>query len=111
VRELFEARLGRLRCAACGGRGLSIESRGGEDDGDWGDVRCCEACGEPIAEARLQVFPDASLCVDCQQKEERREPVGGEREFCDRCGTVLEVRQSASRGLTRYVLYCPACRR
>ena len=32
----------------------------------------CEDCGTAIGKARLQVFPRASLCMICKQKEERR---------------------------------------
>lgn len=32
----------------------------------------CEECGAPIGKARLQVFPRATLCMLCKQKEERR---------------------------------------
>ena len=32
----------------------------------------CEECGNPIGKARLQVFPRATLCMVCKQKEERR---------------------------------------
>jgi len=32
----------------------------------------CEVCGSPIGKARLQVFPRATLCMICKQKEERR---------------------------------------
>ena len=32
----------------------------------------CEECGSPIGKARLQVFPRATLCMICKQKEERR---------------------------------------
>ncbi len=32
----------------------------------------CESCGEPIGKARLQVFPRATMCVTCKQREERR---------------------------------------
>ena len=32
----------------------------------------CEICGNPIGKARLQVFPRATLCMLCKQKEERR---------------------------------------
>ena len=32
----------------------------------------CEECGNPIGKARLQVFPRATLCMTCKQKEERR---------------------------------------
>jgi RNA polymerase-binding transcription factor DksA len=32
----------------------------------------CEECGAAIGKARLQVFPRATLCMHCKQKEERR---------------------------------------
>jgi RNA polymerase-binding transcription factor DksA len=32
----------------------------------------CEECGSPIGKASLQVFPRATLCMLCKQKEERR---------------------------------------
>ena len=32
----------------------------------------CEDCGHSIGKARLQVFPRATLCMLCKQKEERR---------------------------------------
>ena len=34
--------------------------------------RYFEECGSPIGKARLQVFPRATLCMICKQKEERR---------------------------------------
>ncbi|RMB59701.1 TraR/DksA family transcriptional regulator [Tessaracoccus antarcticus] len=39
------------------------------DDGNYG---LCEVCGNPIGKGRLQVFPRATLCVTCKQREERR---------------------------------------
>ena len=30
-----------------------------------GTYGICEKCGEPIAEARLEIIPYASLCVNC----------------------------------------------
>ncbi|WP_404819351.1 TraR/DksA family transcriptional regulator [Streptomyces marincola] len=37
-----------------------------------GTYGLCENCGQPIGKARMQVFPRATLCVDCKQKQERR---------------------------------------
>jgi len=37
-----------------------------------GTYGVCEGCGKPIAKARLQAFPSATLCVECKQREERR---------------------------------------
>lgn len=39
---------------------------------DKGEYGLCEACGEPIGKGRLQVFPRATMCVACKQREERR---------------------------------------
>ena len=37
-----------------------------------GTYGTCESCGEAIGKARLQAFPRATLCVSCEQREERR---------------------------------------
>ncbi|MDO4784340.1 MAG: TraR/DksA C4-type zinc finger protein [Propionibacteriaceae bacterium] len=39
------------------------------DEGQYG---LCEVCEQPIGKARLQVFPRATLCMTCKQREERR---------------------------------------
>lgn len=39
---------------------------------DSGTYGRCESCGQPIAKARLQAFPSATLCVTCKQRQERR---------------------------------------
>ena len=39
------------------------------DNGEYG---LCEVCGQPIGKGRLQVFPRATLCLACKQREERR---------------------------------------
>ncbi len=38
------------------------------DEGTYGN---CENCGEPILPARLQAMPQATLCINCQEKLER----------------------------------------
>ena len=30
--------------------------------------RQCSVCGQPIAEARLEVLPDTTMCVECARK-------------------------------------------
>ena len=37
-----------------------------------GHYGVCETCGQPIGKDRLQVFPRATMCVTCKQREERR---------------------------------------
>ncbi len=39
---------------------------------DLGTYGSCDNCGQPIGKGRLQVFPRATLCVSCKQREERR---------------------------------------
>ena len=39
---------------------------------DAGTYGICESCGQPIGKARLQAFPQATLCVTCKQRQERR---------------------------------------
>ncbi|MDQ6935714.1 MAG: TraR/DksA C4-type zinc finger protein [Actinomycetota bacterium] len=37
-----------------------------------GTYGVCENCGRPIGKQRLMVFPRATLCLSCKQREERR---------------------------------------
>ena len=39
---------------------------------DAGTYGVCESCGQPIGKARLRAFPQATLCVTCKQRQERR---------------------------------------
>lgn len=39
------------------------------EEGSYG--RCAE-CGEPIGKGRLQVYPRATLCMTCKQRQEKR---------------------------------------
>lgn len=39
---------------------------------DKGEYGSCESCGQPIGKDRLMVFPRATLCLSCKQREERR---------------------------------------
>ncbi len=41
------------------------------DEGTYGD---CDACGKPIARARLQAMPDSVMCLDCAAAERSRRP-------------------------------------
>ncbi len=38
---------------------------------DKGQYGICERCGEVIEEARLEVKPDATLCLNCQREVEK----------------------------------------
>ena len=41
------------------------------DEGSYGT---CDACGEPIAPARLQAAPDVALCLSCARAQPRAAP-------------------------------------
>jgi RNA polymerase-binding protein DksA len=40
---------------------------------DTGDYGICVACGSPIKEGRLKVYPYADECIDCAEFDEYRE--------------------------------------
>lgn len=39
------------------------------EEGTYGT---CEVCGQPIAKERLDAMPEATVCLSCKQREERR---------------------------------------
>ncbi len=39
---------------------------------EQGTYGICEVCGQPINPERLEIFPQATLCVSCKTKQERR---------------------------------------
>lgn len=53
-------------------RGLLEQSRLALRLFDSGEYGWCESCRLPIGKARLQVFPRATMCVACKQREEKR---------------------------------------
>jgi DnaK suppressor protein len=44
-----------------------------------GGYGICEACGQPIDPERLEIFPQATLCVPCKSKRERNGHSNGYR--------------------------------
>lgn len=108
--ELLRSAAPRLKCPKCGRQGLAAETN--QDDADdeaWDMARKCAACRQPIPPERLKVFPNAELCVQCQAASDRGE-LAGPAEYCPHCGSVMTIRQDR-RGVTRYVMACPQCRR
>jgi hypothetical protein len=112
MRELLPVAAAKVSCPACGGRGIHVGQAEGDDDADWPAGRRCQSCGQVIPAERLEVFPEAELCVNCQGRVEDRLPQRTD-EFCERCGWPLVVRPSRGRGISRQVLACsnPDCRR
>lgn len=113
VRELLMTHAGRLTCDQCHSSGLVCnESPATDDEGDWQQAIVCELCRQPISPARVEVFPKARRCVGCQHLADRGEEPE-ELEFCEKCGSLVELRVSRAGGLTRYKRFCtgsPACR-
>jgi len=108
--ELFRASVGGLSCDECGHVGLMAVAASDDAEGDWQQARTCEACSAPIPAERLELFPDSTLCVVCQGKEDRGESLDAP-EYCPRCGSILSTRTTRGRGVTRWEVYCPACGR
>ncbi|REK19294.1 MAG: hypothetical protein DWQ37_01495 [Planctomycetota bacterium] len=107
--ELFRAAAGKFACPECRREGLNVGEAEENDDEAWGMARKCSECGQPIARERLEVFPDTTVCVACQGKLDRGESTDAP-EYCSRCGNVMTLKQSG-RGVTRYAMVCPSCRR
>jgi hypothetical protein len=110
IAELFRSSAGRFACPSCQLQGLVVSASEPLDDEEWGEGRKCESCGGCISPERLEAFPDARLCVACQGREDRGEPIGP-AEYCPRCGSIMVLKQSRGSGTTRYVMTCPGCRR
>jgi predicted RNA-binding Zn-ribbon protein involved in translation (DUF1610 family) len=108
LRELLPAAAPRLACPECGSQGLAV--RDDDELGDWPAARRCQSCGRAIPPERLEVFPDAELCVACQRGEDQGvAPATGD--YCPRCGSPMMVRPSRGRGIARQELACsdPSC--
>ena len=104
VLELFGASLDQIGCPDCGQAGLRMIQV--SVDPDWGDVRACSSCRKPIPVERLEIFPDAERCAQCQDNPSK---TLNEDDFCPRCGDVLRLVSSSTRGVTRYQSACSAC--
>lgn len=95
-------------CPSCQKVGLTFRIVQ-DDPGTWGDARVCEACNQVIPPERVELFPNSTLCARCQRAvESGKSPVD---EYCERCGSVLQLKATKSAGISRYTMYCPACRR
>ena len=71
VQELFAAQATEMVCSQCLAPAVDVVLLSDLDDQDWGQARICTRCGSPIPLERLEVFPDAVLCTDCQQAADR----------------------------------------
>jgi len=108
VAELFQTSIERIPCLGCGASGLLPAWPGERDDGEWPQARACEVCKKPIGAERLEVFPTATRCAACQNREARGE--AEEVDYCPKCGSIREMRPAPSRSGS-YRMFCPSCRR
>jgi predicted RNA-binding Zn-ribbon protein involved in translation (DUF1610 family) len=108
VSELFRVSADKFVCPQCGRTGLIARRRQPLDEEEWGMARRCAECGMEIPAERLEVFSNATLCAECQRKDERGE-LGKVEEYCPRCGDAMVMRQSQSGGITRWLMRCPRC--
>lgn len=102
ILELIEHEAASLRCRACSQYGMIVEDP--SDDFDFPDGRSCEVCRQLIPTERLEVFPDATRCAQCQDK-----PTPQGDDYCVRCGGRVEVRSHQGAGVARYVAICSEC--
>jgi hypothetical protein len=109
IQALYIASAAKLACPDCEFVGISAREAPDEDDEAWGQARACEICRAVIPIERLQLLPNARLCAGCQAKDESG--TTDEREFCPRCGSVMQLVAGRGSGISRYTMRCPACRR
>jgi DnaK suppressor protein len=64
----------RQNAAALSGRlqGLLAEVEHALEKFELGTYGCCDRCGQRIPPERLQIFPQAALCVACKSRAGRR---------------------------------------
>ena len=99
-------------CPDCGSNGWGAATPAVDEADDaalWGDARHCQQCGAVIPAERLEIFPNSTHCARCQQQGERP-GAADEVEYCPRCGSIMQLKASASPGAT-YRMHCPSCRK
>jgi len=108
VAELFISAADRMQCDECDAMGLFASPAVEEDDDDWGDARTCKKCSKPIPAERLELFPNATYCVACQASADSGQ-AEHDVEYCPRCGSIMQMRQTRAGGISRYVIACEVC--
>lgn len=108
VAELFGAAAKLFVCEGCGKQGMSLTLSDVSDN--WGEPKKCDVCACVIPAERLEIFPDTTRCVPCQEsgaEPDEREAV----DFCKFCGGVMTLRSPSGSGLARYKMVCSDCGR
>jgi hypothetical protein len=114
LKVLFVETAPRMTCPICKEKRLqAVDHDPGDDDAaDWQTATLCEVCRQPIPPERVEALPEVRRCVACQGRSEAGLSFD-EREYCPRCGSLVEIRVSRGPGITRYRRFCtgnPPCR-
>ena len=108
VRELLATTAARLCCKECGSAGLEI---GDDWEDDWTDEARCGSCQRIIPAERLEIFPEAELCSDCQSKRESGRLATDDAEYCGFCGGLMKLHARRGAGVAGYRMVCRDCGR
>lgn len=126
VSEMFRLKLSELPCPACQKSGVRIVvqvQKIEDDDSEWDtsvgststnvSARFCADCREQIDPDRVELFPETTRCVRCQQKFESGAQGGASSSFseddlCPRCGDFLQTHRNRS-SRTAYRVQCAGC--
>ena len=106
LRELLGTICNAMPCNDCGNLGMSIHDDWSDE---WSDEVYCEGCKKQIDPERLEVYPDSTLCQNCQASQEARGTPGEETEYCMRCGGQMKLTRRGGAGLAGYQLVCSDC--
>ena len=104
VQQLLLSVLPAIICPDCHATGISLTSLDDIDEA-WGDARKCEICQAIIPPERVEIFPQVTRCVKCQDKPA---PASSEDDYCPRCGSLVRIR-AVQAGVTRYIISCASC--
>jgi len=103
LETVLRKRLDNLQCEKCGAHKAAVS-------------RLCSDCGNPIPDERVEIYPEATLCVLCQEQLESAKPVHQadiDYGTCPRCGKKLAQRLSKKTTPASYFIGCsgyPKCR-
>lgn len=106
VHELFVSIAARIPCQDCGAIGTTVH----EDwEDDWEKEVRCEGCNAVIPAERLEIFPQTTHCIQCQQRVEAGNDIHQEWEYCPYCGGLMSLKKSGGQGIARYRMSCSSC--
>jgi len=103
LEDVLSNRLQNLKCKKCGDHQAVVS-------------RLCLECGSPIPDERIEFYPEATLCVRCQELLESTQPDHPsdiDYGTCPRCGKKLAQRLSKKTSPATYFIGCsgyPKCR-